>query len=71
LILKARCQRCRQVFAFQAHEVPVQRAGVKGSPRWARVVAYYPSCPRCRETVEVANSPLVELPNGKAEHPAM
>jgi hypothetical protein len=50
-----RCPQCGRAFAFDAAEVPVQRAGRKGSRRWDRIIAYYPICPGCGEAVEVTD----------------
>lgn len=53
---KAICPRCARAFAFDLDEIPVQRAGPKGTAKWRRIVAYYPTCPHCHELVEVLNA---------------
>ena len=68
MTFRVHCPQCGRAFAFEGDEVPVQRAGRKGSRGWARVIAYYPTCPGCGESVEVtdpspaARSPLPPTP---------
>jgi hypothetical protein len=49
------CPRCGQLFSFNPQEVPVQRAELRGC-RYAPVIAHYPVCLHCHETVEIADT---------------
>lgn len=52
MIRKVCCPRCAQVFTFETDAVPVQRAERRGC-RYAPVIAHYPVCTQCRESVEI------------------
>lgn len=54
MIRKVLCPRCGQPFTFETNEVPVQRAELRGC-RLAPVIAHYPICSHCRETVEITD----------------
>ena len=61
------CPRCARKFAFDDRDTPIQRAGVKGSVEWRRVVAYYPTCPHCREKVEITSQAATTVRSRPAE----
>ena len=50
---KVACSSCRSIFVFDPEQTPAQRARAKRRPNIGAIVAYYPTCPRCRATVEV------------------
>jgi hypothetical protein len=54
------CSGCRRVFAFDTDQAPAQRIRTKNRGT-GRVITYYPTCPHCRERVEVDN-PLAPQP---------
>jgi hypothetical protein len=53
MVTSTRCPWCGAEFAFDPAVTPAQRAGRGRGP----VVAYYPTCPRCRERLELDNPP--------------
>jgi hypothetical protein len=52
VIRKALCPRCGQTFTFETDDAPAQRAQLRGC-RSAPVIAHYPVCTHCRQTVEI------------------
>ena len=52
MIRQVLCPRCGQTFSFETDTAPAQRAQLRGC-RSAPVIAHYPVCTHCHETVEI------------------
>lgn len=48
------CPHCNRSFVYDTEDAPAQRVRTNRA-RSAWVVSYYPNCPRCRASVELAN----------------
>ncbi|QJX00119.1 hypothetical protein FTUN_7743 [Frigoriglobus tundricola] len=54
---RATCWHCQTGFPFDLEQTPVQRGPAK-RPHLGKIIAFYPTCPRCQATVEVTQAVL-------------
>ena len=62
VIRRTPCSRCTRVFAFDTTIAPAQRAYAKRGRGANHVVAYYPTCPHCQQTVEFTEPVTPQAP---------
>lgn len=53
------CPSCKRVFGYETESTPAQRGWSKRSARYGQILAYYPVCPHCSQSVEVSASNLL------------
>ncbi len=54
---RATCWHCQTGFLFDLEQTPVQRGPAK-RPHLGKIIAFYPTCPRCQAKVEVTEAVL-------------